>query len=135
MSATRRVAGALAVIAATSSAALAQIRASELASVSQTVDGTRITIEYSRPRVRGRKQLFGTKLIEWNEVWTPGANYATTLETNRDITLSGHAVPKGKYSVWMVVRQKRPWTFVLDPRARLFHMAHPDSASNQIRFD
>jgi hypothetical protein len=34
----------------------------------------------------------------------------------------------------MVVRKSGNWTFVLDPRAKLFHMAHPDSASNQIRF-
>lgn len=112
----------------------AQIRASEPASVSQTVDGTRITIEYSRPRARGRDPLFGTRDVKWDEVWTPGANYATTLETNHDITLDGHAVPKGKYSVWLVVKKSGPWTFVLDPRAKLFHMAHPDSTSSQIRF-
>jgi hypothetical protein len=115
-------------------AALAQIRASETASVSQTVDGTKITIEYSRPRLRGRDAIFGTKDVKWDEVWTPGANYATTLETSRDIRLDGHAVPKGKYSVWFVVRKSGPWTFVLDPRARLFHMVHPDSTPSQIRF-
>ena len=121
-------------LAAIPSALFAQIRASELASVSQTVDGTKIAIEYSRPRVRGRSALFGTKNIGWDEVWTPGANYATSLETNHDIKLDGHPVPKGKYSVWMVVRKSGPWTFVLDPRPKLFHMAHPDSTSSQIRF-
>lgn len=114
--------------------AAAQIRASEFATVSQTVDGTVITLEYSRPRVRGRSAVFGDE-VKWFEVWTPGANYATTLELNRDVAINKRKVPKGKYSVWMVVRQDRPWTFVLDPRARLFHMAHPDSAENQIRFD
>jgi hypothetical protein len=113
----------------------AQIRASEPASVSQTVDGTKITIEYSRPRARGRDNIFGTRDVKWNEVWTPGANYATTLEANHDITLDGHPVPKGKYSLWLVVKKSGPWTFVLDPRAKLFHMAHPDSTSSQIRFD
>jgi hypothetical protein len=113
----------------------AQIRASELASVSQTVDGTKITIEYSRPRARGRDAIFGTKYVEWDEVWTPGANYATSFETNHDITLDGHPVPKGKYSVWLVVKKSGPWTFVLDPRAKLFHMQHPDPTSAQIRFD
>lgn len=111
----------------------AQIRASELASVSQVIDGTEIKVEYSRPRVRGRDSLFGGE-VKWNEVWTPGANYATTLEINRDIRLDGHPVPKGKYSMWLVVRQSGPWTLVLDPRSRLFHMAHPDSAANQIRY-
>lgn len=111
----------------------AQVRASELASVSQTVDGTRLDLEYSRPRLRGRDSVFGGE-VRWSEVWTPGANWATTLEASKDITINGHAVPKGKYSVWMVVRPEH-WTFMLDPRPRLFHMAHPDSAANQIRFD
>jgi hypothetical protein len=133
--AARHLARAVVFVAVLPSGLLAQIRASELASVSQTVDGTKLTIEYSRPRVRGRDALFGSKFVQWDEVWTPGANYATTLETSRDITLDGHAVPKGKYSVWMVVRKSAPWTFVLDPRARLFHMEHPDSTSTQIRFD
>jgi len=112
----------------------AQIRASEPASVSQTIDGTKIIIEYSRPRLRGRKEIFGTKNVKWDEVWTPGANYATTIETSADIKIDGHAVPKGKYSLWLVVKKSGPWTFVLDPRVRLFHMEHPDSTPAQIRF-
>jgi Protein of unknown function (DUF2911) len=112
---------------------LSQIRASELATISQTVDGTELKLEYSRPRARGRDALFGGE-IKWNEVWTPGANWATTFEINRDIKLDGHPVAKGKYSVWLVVRQAGPWTVVLDPRSHLFHMAHPDSAADQIRY-
>lgn len=115
-------------------AAIAQVRASELASVSQTVDGTRLTLEYSRPKARGRDTLFGGE-VKWNEVWTPGANWATTLDVSKDIQLNHHKIPMGKYSVWMVVKQGKTWTFVLDPRPKLFHMAHPDSAANQIRFD
>jgi hypothetical protein len=113
----------------------AQIRASELASITQTMDGTRVTIEYSRPRARGRDPLFGTEAAQWGEVWTPGANWATTLEVSDDVRLNGHAVPKGKYSVWMVVAKKgSDWTVVLDPRPRLYHMKHPDSTATQIRF-
>ena len=126
---------ALTLVAVSAPALGAQIRASEIGSVSQIVDGTKITLDYSRPRARGRNAIFGTKNVKWDEVWTPGANYATTLETNHDITLDGHPVPKGKYSLWLVVRKSGPWTFVLDPRAKLFHMAHPDSTSSQIRFD
>ena len=111
----------------------AQIRASELGSVSQVVDGTKLTITYSRPKVRGRSPLWGTRAVQWGEVWTPGANWATTLEASKPITLGGSPVPAGKYSVWMVVRKSGDWTFVLDPRARLFHMAHPDSTADQIR--
>jgi hypothetical protein len=134
VSGTARIARALALVAALPLALHAQIRASEPASVSQTIDGTKITLEYSRPRLRGRKSIFGTDNVKWNEVWTPGANYATTLETSADIKLDGHPVPKGKYSLWLVVKESGPWTFVLDPRVRLFHTEHPDSTATQLRF-
>ena len=111
-----------------------QVRASEPAKVSQTIDGTELTLEYSRPRVRGRDSLFG-KVVAWEEVWTPGANWATTLELNKDIRLDGHPVPKGKYSVWLAVHPTGPWTMVLDPRHHRFHTQHPDSTAEQIRFD
>jgi len=112
--------------------AAAQIRASERSTLTQTVDGTVITIDYARPRLRGRSGVFGTT-VHWNEVWTPGANWATTLETSKPITLDGRTVPKGKYSVWLVVRQSGPWTLVLDPSHRRYHEDPPDSSSAQIR--
>ena len=101
--------------------AIAQVKASEISTMSQVIDGTTITMQYSRPRVRGRDPLFGTEVVHWGEVWTPGANWATTLETDKAITLDGHAVRKGKYSVWFVVRQSGDWTMVLDPKWKIFH--------------
>jgi hypothetical protein len=111
----------------------AQIRASEPALVAQTIDGTKLTVEYSRPRARTRDSLFG-RVVTWGEVWTPGANMATTLEVSKDVKVNGLALAKGKYSVWLVVRASGPWTAVFDPRPKLFHTQHPDSAANQIRF-
>lgn len=113
--------------------ALAQVRASERGTVSQTIDGAVLTINYSRPRVRGRSPVFG-KVVHWGEIWTPGANWATTLEVSRDVRLDGHAVPKGKYSVWFVV-QPRQWTLILDPRVQRYHTEPPeDSVAGQIRW-
>ncbi len=111
----------------------AQVRASESALVAQTIDGTRLTVDYSRPRARTRDSLFG-KVVTWGEVWTPGANQSTTLEVSKDVKLNGVPLAAGKYSVWFVVRKSGPWTMVLDPRNRLFHTAHPDSTAAQIRF-
>ena len=113
--------------------AAAQIRASELGSMTQVIDGTKISVTYSRPRTRGRQPLFGTRAAHWGETWTPGANWATLLEVSKDITLNGHAVPKGKYSVWMVLRETGDWTTVLDPKWHLYHMEPPDSNATQIR--
>jgi len=117
----------------TPTTASAQVRASEIGTMSQIIDGTKITMEYSRPRARGRDPLFGTRIVRWDEVWTPGANWATTFEVNKDVTLGGQRVPKGKYSVWMVVRQNGNWTTVLDPEVRRYHMEPPDSSDKQVR--
>jgi len=111
----------------------AQVRASELQTISQVVDGTTITLTYSRPRLRGRDVVFGTRAVHWGEVWTPGANFATTLEVNRPLKVSGVPVPAGKYSVWMIVTQDSTWTMLLDPRVKLFHEDHPTPDSTHIR--
>ena len=113
-------------------AAFAQVRRSERGSVSQIIDGTVITLDYARPQVRGRSPIFGG-FVKWKEVWTPGANFATTLEVSRKVFLDGHAVPAGKYSVWLVV-QPEQWIMVLDPRSRLYHTEMPDSTPSQLRW-
>lgn len=130
---TAAVAGLSALLLLPESAA-AQIRASELGTMTQMIDGTKISVTYSRPRARGRTRLFGNPVAQhWGEVWTPGANWATVLEVSNDITLNGRPVPKGKYSVWMVLRETGDWTTVLDPNWRVFHMDPPDSSAQQIR--
>ena len=110
----------------------AQIRASELQSLAQTVDGTTIRLTYSRPRTRERWPIFGTKIVQWGEVWTPGANWATLFETNREITVGNKRVPKGKYSVWFIVRKDSAWTMLLDPKWHQFHEDHPKPNDTQI---
>lgn len=110
----------------------AQVRLSERGSVSQTIDGTVITVDYARPQVRGRKTIFGG-FVHWKEVWTPGANLATTLQTNRPIKLDGHAIAPGKYSVWFKVEPAQ-WTMVLDTNSHLYHTEPPDSTAGQMRW-
>ena len=106
------------------SPANAQVKASEFATVSQTVDGAVITVTYSRPGVKGREPVFGG-LVKFGDVWTPGANQSTTLELPRAANISGHAVPKGKYSVWMIPTAGE-WTVFLDARSDRFHTNRPN---------
>jgi len=111
----------------------AQFRASPFGTVSQRIDSTIITVEYYRPSVRGRA-IFG-RLVKWGEVWTPGANWATTLELNREVRIEGQPLPSGKYSVWLIPAQKPDsWTVVLNRTARRFHVMRPDPKDDQLRF-
>lgn len=110
----------------------AQVMASEHATVSQRVDGTIITVEYYRPQRRGRDHVIGN-VVKWGSTWTPGANWATTIEVNRDVHIDGQAVPKGKYSIWMIP-QPDQWTVILSSAWKRFHVQGPDSTASQIRF-
>jgi hypothetical protein len=109
----------------------AQLKLSEKGSVTQIVNGTTITIEYHRPVARGRESLFG-KVVRWNETWTPGANWATTIEVDRDIRLNGHPVPKGKYSVWMIPAKDSAWTFFLNKKSRAWHTQRPKTTDDDV---
>ena len=120
------VAGAL----ATASHARAQIMPSEKGSVTQTVDGTTITIEYYRPVARGRIPF--PDVVHWGRMWTPGANWATTLEVDHPIHLNGNPVPKGKYSIWMIP-QVDEWTVILNRDARRFHTQPPAQSDEELR--
>ncbi|HEX9230016.1 MAG TPA: DUF2911 domain-containing protein, partial [Arthrobacter sp.] len=113
-------------------AAGAQIRASEAAVVSQTVDGTVITVKYSRPQLRGRTPG-PDGVVHMEHMWTPGANWATTLEVSRPVTLNGHAVAAGTYSVWAEPAAGE-WTFHLHPNPRLYHTAAPKAAEMTLTF-
>lgn len=104
-------------------AAQGQIRASERGGVFQVVDGTVITVDYSRPQARKRENLFG-KVVHADEIWTPGANSATTLELSRDIRLNGQPVPVGKYSLWLTT-PPGAWVLHLHRKATLFHTQRP----------
>ena len=100
----------------------AQVRASERGTVSQTIDGTTIAVDYGRPHLRGRT-IFGT-VVHWGEVWTPGANWATTIRFSKSVKLAGHDVPEGAYSIWIVPGPDR-WTLNLHRDAKRYHLERP----------
>jgi hypothetical protein len=74
-------------------------------------DGKTITIDYSSPRMKGRK-IFGG-LVPYGEVWRTGANEATTFVTNADLTVDGKDVPAGKYTIFTVPEQDK-WTLIVN---------------------
>ena len=76
-------------------------------------DGKTIHIDYSSPRMRGRK-IFGG-LVPYGEPWRAGANEATTFVIDADVSVAGKAVPKGSYTLfalpnpdaWMLIISKQ----------------------------
>lgn len=85
--------------------------ASPPATAKGTAAGANITIDYSAPSVKGRK-IWGD-LVPYDKVWRAGANKATIFETDKDITVGGKKLPKGKYSLYAIPGEKE-WTYIFN---------------------
>ena len=73
--------------------------------VNATVGDAKITIVYGRPYTKDPKsgetrKIWGT-LVPYDKVWRLGADEATLLTTDKDITIGGTAVPAGTYSLYL----------------------------------
>jgi hypothetical protein len=116
--------------------ACAQIRASEHSTLTQQVSTTTIRIEGDRPVARGRTLFGDGGVVKWNEVWTPGANWATTLEVDRDVTIDGKPLPKGKYSMWLTPKAPpAAWSLAFSRQVKRFHVRPPGAEDEQLRLD
>jgi len=106
---------------------------SQRGSVTQMVAFTRISVEYGRPVARGRA-LFGA-LVPWDSVWHPGADSATRVTFNHDVLLEGKSLRAGEYSLWLIPRERAPWTVILSRAVHVFHKPYPGSRFDVLRID
>src|SRR6266704_3685528 len=73
-------------------------------------DGKTITVDYSSPRVKGRK-IFGD-LVPYGEVWRTGANEAAAFVSTAALNVEGKDVPAGSYTIFTVPSQDK-WTLIM----------------------
>ncbi|SFR48138.1 Protein of unknown function [Robiginitalea myxolifaciens] len=64
----------------------------------QTVGLTQVTVEYSRPSMRGRT-IFGD-LVPYDAIWRTGANMNTTISFSDPVTVSGTTLEAGTYAIY-----------------------------------
>ena len=76
-----------------------------------------LVIKYCAPSVRGR-QIFGEggKVMQdpTAPIWRAGANDATALHTDANVTVGGLAVPKGDYTLYVNVKDPDAWELVIN---------------------
>ena len=71
---------------------------SPASTLEQKVGLTDVTVEYSRPGVKGRK-IFGD-LVPYGKLWRTGANKNTIVTFSDDIKIDGKELKAGSYSVF-----------------------------------
>jgi Protein of unknown function (DUF2911) len=95
-------------------------------------DGKTITVNYSSPRMRGRK-IFGD-LVPFGEVWRAGADDATTFVPNVDVTAGGKNVPAGKYTLFTLPTPTK-WTLIVSKQTGEWGIPYPGEKFDFARME
>ncbi|MCO5945863.1 DUF2911 domain-containing protein [Mucilaginibacter flavidus] len=111
-----------------STAAMAQ---SPHKGVKGRVAGANITIRYGSPFVKGRKIWGG--LEPYGKVYRAGADSATTFTTDKDITVEGKKLAKGKYAFFVIPVEKGQWTVIFNKTAEQWGAFKYDQAQDALR--
>ena len=88
--------------------------ASPKATISQTVGLTQVSVEYSRPSMKGRAIFGENGLVPFGTVWRTGANSATKIEFSEDVKVGEHDLKAGAYAVLSVPGSKE-WEVMFFP--------------------
>jgi hypothetical protein len=106
-------------------------QASPAAQISQKVGLTDVSVEYSRPSMKGRK-IFG-ELVPYGQVWRTGANAATILTFSTDVKVEGRNLPAGSYALYSIPG-KSSWTIILSKNTKLWGAVGYDASDDVMRF-
>lgn len=121
---------AFALLACIGFAANAQEKASPAMTAEGTVAGSKITINYSAPAVKGR--VIWGDLVPLGQVWRAGANEATTFTTEKDIMVEGQKLPAGTYSFFIIPGETES-TLIFNKVAKQWGAFNYDSKEDVLR--
>jgi hypothetical protein len=100
-------------------------------------DGKSIKIDYSSPRVRGRK-IFGEEsdkaLVPYGQVWRTGANEATTFVTDTKVMVGGKTIPAGSYTLFTIPKADK-WTLIVNKKTAEWGIPYKYEADELARVD
>jgi hypothetical protein len=91
--------------------------ASQHATITQRVGLTDVSIDYSRPDMRGR-EIFGG-LVPYGKVWRTGANQPTKVKFSQPVKIEGQDVAAGEYAFYTMPNENE-WTIILSKNTKLW---------------
>jgi hypothetical protein len=85
-------------------------RVSPHETISTTLNGSQVKIEYGRPYLKDRSL---DSLAPTDKVWRLGADEATKLTTDTDIQIGSLKVPKGSYALFAIPMASK-WVLIVN---------------------
>lgn len=93
-------------------------------------NGKTIHVNYSSPRMRGRKIYGG--LVPYGEVWRAGANQATTFDTDANLVVGGKDVPAGNYTLF-ALPNPNSWKLIISKETGEWGIPYPGAEHDFAR--
>lgn len=90
-----------------------------------------ISLTYGRPDVKGRKIFNGTE--PYGVVWRTGANAATIIKFTDEVSVEGHLVKPGEYSLFTIPGATE-WTVIINKVAKQWGAYSYDQKQDLLRF-
>jgi len=106
--------------------------ASPSTTLSHTLGLTKITLDYSRPSVKGRKK-FGD-LVTYGKVWRTGANKITSIKFDDEVYVYGAVMKAGSYGFY-TISGKNEWTIIFNRDDKQWGSYAYDINKDVIRFN
>lgn len=77
--------------------------------ISQAIGLTDVSVDYSRPAMRGRA-IYGD-LVPYGKVWRTGANMRTKISFSTDVTIGGKELKSGTYAI-LTIPNANSWDVI-----------------------
>lgn len=115
---------------------------SPAAEVKETIGISTVTVNYSRPSVKGREVWGALVPYGWNAQgfgngneapWRAGANENTTIKFSHDAKVEGKNVPAGTYGLFFVINKDNTGEVVLSRDSRSWGSFWYDAKRDELR--
>jgi Protein of unknown function (DUF2911) len=115
---------------------------SPAATAAQTIGISTVTVNYSRPSVKGRAVWGGLVPYGWNvqafgahnsAPWRAGANENTVLRLSHPAMVEGQAVPAGSYGLFFVINKDGTGEVILSKDSRSWGSFFYNPSQDQMR--
>lgn len=100
--------------------------------IEQDFSTSTMTIEYSRPSMKGRKVM--GDMLPYGKIWRTGANGATKITFGEAVLIDGKEIPAGTYSLYTTPNEKT-WTIVLNKGTTNWGVTGYDTKDDVIKFE
>ncbi len=115
------------------SAQISMPAASPSATISQNIGLAKITVDYSRPSLKGRKMM-GTDIIPYGKIWRTGANKIPSITLDKEIMMGNKKIGAGTYGI-ITIPGKKTWTIIISNNANQWGTYNYKESEDNYRFE